>query len=197
MTFRLNGLFGRVLAAPPSRIGALATNAGTGVRGYVDTAAPDDTLRARLASTTSTVDRGHTMRGHGVRLPVGARPSALEGVMTVTDTGLVFRSADGRLRADAAGGRTGAPVRPGRLARVGRFPGVCGRVARTPRVPVPRRRRRVRDRGAGRASAARGASRLARQPGVTGVERGAGPGRGRRRGRRVVAPQPRHERRLC
>jgi len=112
VTFRLNGLLGRVLAGALA-IGALATNAGTGVRGYVDTAAPDDTLRARLISTTSTVDRGHTLGAmvFGYLSAHGLPP--VEGVMTVTDTGLVFRSADGRF------GRTLPVVGPVRRSAQG------------------------------------------------------------------------------
>ena len=52
-----------------------------------------------------------------------------QGALFVTDTGLVFRSADGRFGDHAAGGRPGAAARAGPLARVGGHAGLRRRGA--------------------------------------------------------------------
>ena len=69
-------------------------------RGYAAMAGPNDTLRVRLADTRGDAHRGHTATGAlimGYLSPRGLPP--LHGLMLVTDTGLVFRSTDGRYTA--------------------------------------------------------------------------------------------------
>jgi hypothetical protein len=59
--------------------------------------APDDTLRARLADVRGGRRRGRTMNGSLVVGYFSARGlPPMQGALAVTDTGLVFRSADGR-----------------------------------------------------------------------------------------------------
>ena len=59
--------------------------------------APDDTLRARLADVRGGTHRGRTMLGSLVVGYFSARGlPPMQGALAVTDTGLVFRSADGR-----------------------------------------------------------------------------------------------------
>ena len=59
--------------------------------------APDDTLRARLADVKGGTHRGRTMPGSLVVGYFSARGlPPMQGALAVTDTGLVFRSADGR-----------------------------------------------------------------------------------------------------
>jgi hypothetical protein len=60
-------------------------------------AAPDDTLRARLADVRGRTHRGRTTLGSLVvgYFSVRGLPP-MQGALAVTDTGLVFRSADGR-----------------------------------------------------------------------------------------------------
>jgi hypothetical protein len=65
--------------------------------GYAPMGASDDTLRVRLADTRGVAHRGHATLGsmiQGYLSPRGLPP--LPGVLLVTDTGLVFRSTDGR-----------------------------------------------------------------------------------------------------
>jgi hypothetical protein len=65
----------------------------------LDAGARDDTLRARLAGTRPDGRPTRTMFGSlvvGYFSPRGLPP--IQGALTVTDTGLVFRSADGRFR---------------------------------------------------------------------------------------------------
>ena len=58
---------------------------------------PDDTLRARLADVKGETHRGRTMPGSVVVGYFSARGlPPMPGALAVTDTGLVFRSADGR-----------------------------------------------------------------------------------------------------
>jgi hypothetical protein len=59
--------------------------------------APDDTLRVRLADVRGAPRRGRTMLGSLVVGYFSARGlPPMQGALAVTDTGLVFRSADGR-----------------------------------------------------------------------------------------------------
>jgi hypothetical protein len=78
--------------------------------------APHDTLRARLAGARGTTRRGRTMNGSLVVGYFSARGlPPMQGALAVTDTGLVFRSADGRYT-------TTLPiVGPVRQAPVGRW----------------------------------------------------------------------------
>jgi hypothetical protein len=70
------------------------------VRGYAAMAGAGDTLRVRLADVRSDAGRSHGALGAtimGYLSPRGLPP--LHGVLLVTDTGLVFRSTDGRYAA--------------------------------------------------------------------------------------------------
>jgi hypothetical protein len=59
--------------------------------------APDDTLRSRLVDVKGGTRRGRTMNGSLVVGYFSARGlPPMQGALAVTDTGLVFRSADGR-----------------------------------------------------------------------------------------------------
>jgi hypothetical protein len=96
VTLRLT-LSGVVLA-----VTALASCRAAAARGYLNpgsvTVAPDDTLRVRLVSTSPAERRV----AYGVGAMVEGYLSAhglppVEGVIAVTDTGLVFRSVDGRV----------------------------------------------------------------------------------------------------
>jgi hypothetical protein len=94
---------GRLLRA--SGLAALALAAGLSLRpaptpGYAAMRGGDDTLRARLANSRRTELRGRIALGAlvlGYLSPRGLPPVA--GVLAITDTGLVFRSADGRYAA--------------------------------------------------------------------------------------------------
>jgi hypothetical protein len=76
---------------------SLAGAGGTAARGYEPASGSGDTLRVRLASSRTT-GRGDRRLGAmvlGYYSVHGLPP--VEGMIVVTDTGLVFRSADGRL----------------------------------------------------------------------------------------------------
>jgi hypothetical protein len=89
-------------ARPAVAFAALVLLAATGPRvlvgqGYAATGGPDDTLRVRLASSGDAVHGGRHALGAlivGYLSPRGLPP--VHGAMLVTDTGLVFRSSDGR-----------------------------------------------------------------------------------------------------
>jgi hypothetical protein len=87
------GLAGLALVALPASAARLATPRPA----YALVRAPDDTLRVRLAGDRASDHRGRTSLGGvvtGYLSPRGLPPMA--GALVVTDTGLVFRSADGR-----------------------------------------------------------------------------------------------------
>ena len=71
--------------------------AGGGSRGYEAAAGPGDTLRVRLASSRTMAHR----EGHLGAMVLGYYSvhglPPVEGMIAVTDTGLVFRSVDGRV----------------------------------------------------------------------------------------------------
>jgi hypothetical protein len=90
---QLAGLAGLAVTARPVPVARLAPPrpAYTVMRG------PDDTLRVRLAATGPAAGSAHASLGGvvtGYLSPRGLPPMA--GALFVTDTGLVFRSADGR-----------------------------------------------------------------------------------------------------
>jgi hypothetical protein len=72
---------------------ALEGTTATTSPGYAASSGPDDTLRVRLASTTPPAHASRS-RVSGYYSVHGLPP--VEGAVAVTDTGLVFRSADGR-----------------------------------------------------------------------------------------------------
>ena len=103
---RLAGYAALVLAAGAATHVAARTGARVPAVGYaarpaagppVNTA-PDDTLRVRLAADVrGAPQRGRTMPGALVVGYFSARGlPPMQGALAVTDTGLVFRSADGR-----------------------------------------------------------------------------------------------------
>ena len=86
-------LFLAALAAPALGVRHPAPAAS----GYAAIAGADDTLRVRLAGSRAATSRGRAALGAmvmGYLSPRGLPP--LHGVMLVTDTGLVFRSTNGR-----------------------------------------------------------------------------------------------------
>ena len=87
------GLAGLVLVTSA----ALRRAAPRSQPGYAMVRSDHDTLRVRLATTRATERRGRTALGAvvvGYLSPRGLPP--MQGALVVTDTGLVFRSADGR-----------------------------------------------------------------------------------------------------
>jgi hypothetical protein len=102
---RLAGCAALVLAAGAATHVAAPAGARRPADGYSESPAarhralttPDDTLRARLADVKGETHRGRTMPGSLVVGYFSARGlPPMQGALAVTDTGLVFRSADGR-----------------------------------------------------------------------------------------------------
>ncbi|HUR94844.1 MAG TPA: hypothetical protein VMY76_09695 [Gemmatimonadales bacterium] len=95
MTLRRSlGAFGAVGLAVA---GLLFVRAGSGTTAGYAARSFDDTLRVRLASAGAAERRGREALGAivvGYLSPRGLPP--MQGALVVTDTGLVFRSADGR-----------------------------------------------------------------------------------------------------
>ena len=92
-TLQVVGLAGLALVARPASAARLAPPRS----GYALVRTPDDTLRVRLAADHAGDRRGRASLGGvvmGYLSPRGLPPMA--GALFVTDTGLVFRSADGR-----------------------------------------------------------------------------------------------------
>ena len=84
------------MLATPARL-ACPPGGAAAIRGYAPMGAGDDTLRVRLADSRGPAHRRHDALGvmiQGYLSPRGLPP--VPGVMLVTDTGLVFRSTDGR-----------------------------------------------------------------------------------------------------
>jgi hypothetical protein len=104
-TLRLAGCAALVLAAGAATHVAARGGARVPAVGYAARPAggrpaittPDDTLRVRLADVRGGTRRGRTMTGSLVVGYFSARGlPPMQGALAVTDTGLVFRSADGR-----------------------------------------------------------------------------------------------------
>jgi hypothetical protein len=102
---RLAGCAALVLAAGAAthvaaRAGARVPAVGYAARppaGRPAITAPDDTLRARLVDVKGATRRGSTVNGSLIVGYFSARGlPPMQGALAVTDTGLVFRSADGR-----------------------------------------------------------------------------------------------------
>ena len=100
---RLAGCAALVLAAGAATHVVARAGAGVSAVGYSSrlaagrTAIADDTLRARLVDVKHGTRRGRTMTGALVVGYFSARGlPPMQGALAVTDTGLVFRSADGR-----------------------------------------------------------------------------------------------------
>jgi hypothetical protein len=96
VTSRRQRSLGGTLAAAALAAVWLCTPAATASHGYETAAGADDTLRVRLVSTRLPASRGHGLGAMvlGYYSVHGLPP--LEGTIVVTDTGLVFRSSDGR-----------------------------------------------------------------------------------------------------
>jgi hypothetical protein len=99
-------MVGRAWRAIPALLTAAALVSGLAAslaggqappRGYAASAPSDDTLRARLVSAGGASAAEHRLRGSivvGYLSAHGLPP--VEGTLTISDTGLVFRSTDGR-----------------------------------------------------------------------------------------------------
>ena len=95
-TLQVMGLAGAALVARPTSVARVHS----ALPAYAPVRTPDDTLRARLAGYRAADRHGRSSLGGvvtGYLSPRGLPPMA--GVLFVTDTGLVFRAADGRYRA--------------------------------------------------------------------------------------------------
>jgi hypothetical protein len=116
VTARLKRILKTTLASIALAAAVLGGALGTASRGYVGTAGQDDTLRARLASTRPAEKGGSHSLGAMVPGYLSAHGlPPVPGVLVLTDTGLVFRSADGRIE------RTLPMVGPVRRSAQGRW----------------------------------------------------------------------------
>jgi len=115
VTTRRHRRLGGTLAAVALAAAWLCAPAARAPQGYEAGAGSGDTLRVRLASTRLPARRGHDLGAMvlGYFSAHGLPP--LEGALVVTDTGLVFRSADGRIE------RTLPVVGPVRRSAQGRW----------------------------------------------------------------------------